>query len=200
MPWTLSGRHWSAHQPRSQFPGPPEWFPEPTGEFVVVVGPTTIRTKRRRVGGLQCGNSRRWLGICSGSVSHVLAPFRQVTSRVAHRYRVECAVIHPSWWWIFNRMEVKHALSPSPQEVRRTWFSHGPLASLGPLHGGEHRNTVPGQGPQSSLFCPIISLALAVVERAQGVTPFSTGPRSAVTPAQQQYWMTHAAAIVCWIP
>ena len=28
------------------------------------------------------------------------------------------------------------------------------------------------------------------------VTPFSTGPRSAVPPAQQQCWMTHAAAIV----
>ena len=66
--------------------------------------------------GLQCGNSRPWLGICSGSVSHVLVPFRQVTSRVAHRCRVECAVIHPTWWSIFNRMrngigaqDVKHA-------------------------------------------------------------------------------------------
>ena len=56
--------------------------------------------------------------------------------------------------------------------------------------------TVLGQGPQSWLFCPIISLALAVVERAQGVTPFSTRPRSAVPPAQQQFWLTHAAAIV----
>ena len=84
-----------------------------------------------------------------------------------------------------------------PQEVRRTWFSHGLLASLGPLYGwGEHPITVPGQGPQSWLFCPIISLALAVVERARGVTPFSTGPRSVVPPAQEQYWMTHAAAIV----
>ena len=84
-----------------------------------------------------------------------------------------------------------------PQEVRRTWFSHGPLASLGPLYGwGEHPITVPGQGPQSWMFCPIISLALAVVERARGVTPFSTGPRSVVPPAQEQYWMTHAAAIV----
>ena len=41
-----------------------------------------------------------------------------------------------------------------------------------------------------------MSLALAVVERAQGVTPFSTGPRSAVPPAQQKYSMTCAAAIV----
>ena len=37
--------------------------------------------------GLQCGNSRRLLGIYSGSVSHVLAPCQQVTSRVAHRCR-----------------------------------------------------------------------------------------------------------------
>ena len=35
-----------------------------------------------------------------------------------------------------------------------------------------------------------------MVERARGVTPFCTGPRSAVPPAQQLYWMTHAAAIV----
>ena len=42
--------------------------------------------------GLKCGNSRRWLGICSGSVSHVFVPFRQVTSQVAHRSLVECAV------------------------------------------------------------------------------------------------------------
>ena len=28
------------------------------------------------------------------------------------------------------------------------------------------------------------------------MTPFSTGPRSVVPPAQEQYWMTHAAAIV----
>ena len=54
---------------------------------------------------------------CSGSVSHALVPFRQVTSRVAHRCPVECAVIHPTWWSIFNRMrdgigaqDVKHFL------------------------------------------------------------------------------------------
>ena len=40
-------------------------------------------------------------------------------------------------------------------------------------------------GPQSWLLFPIISLAMAAVERA----------RSVISPAQQLYWMTHAGAI-----
>ena len=28
--------------------------------------------------------------------------FEPMTSRVAHRNRVECAVIDPTWWWIFG--------------------------------------------------------------------------------------------------
>ena len=150
--------------------------------------------------GLQCGNSRPWLGICSGYVSHVLVPFRQVTSRVAH---VPCGVCSDPSHMVFDFQSIERWNSCTrcqtrvPQEVSRTWFSHGPLASLGPLYRwGEHPITVPGQGPQSWLFCPIISLALTVVERARGVTPFSTGPRSVVPPAQEQYWMTHAVANV----
>ena len=142
--------------------------------------------------GLQCGNSRPWLGICSGSVSHVLVP------DIPSCPQVPCGVCSgPSHMVVdFQSNERSNWCTRSqtrvPQEVRRTWFSHGLLASLGPLYGwGEHK-----QGPQSWLFCPIISLALAVVERARGVTPFSTGPRSVVPPAQEQYWMTHAAAIV----
>ena len=43
----------------------------------------------------------------------------------------------------------------SLQEVRRTWFSHGPLAGVGPLCGwGEHPITVPGQGPQIVVVLP----------------------------------------------
>ena len=82
----------------------------------------------------------------------------------------------------------------SPQEVRRDVFSHASCQSGSIAREGELPITVPG--PQSWLICPITSLALAVVERARSVTPFSTGPRSAVPLAQQQYWMTHAAAIV----
>ena len=72
-----------------------------------------------------------------------------------------------SWNWC-SRCQTR--VESSLQEVRRTWFSHGPLASMGPLYGwSEHPITVPGQGPQSWLFCPIISLALAVVERGHAV-------------------------------
>ena len=60
----------------------------------------------------------------------------------------------------------------------RNWFSHGPLASAGRLYGwGEGPITSPGQGTQSWLFCPLISLALAVLERGRGVPVWSTGSR-----------------------
>ena len=68
----------------------PSGFPSPPENLLLCccrVGPPP----QFEPSGLQCGNSRRWLGICSGSVSHVLAPFRQVTSRVAHRCPVECS-------------------------------------------------------------------------------------------------------------
>ena len=43
----------SGHQPRNQFLGPPEWLPEPTGEFVVVVllrvGPPQFEPSADRV-------------------------------------------------------------------------------------------------------------------------------------------------------
>ena len=61
--------------------------------------------------GLQCGNSRRRLWdlqwICV-SCSHTVRVARTMWS----------VLIHPTWWWIFDRMsgigaqDVKHALSP----------------------------------------------------------------------------------------
>ena len=91
----------------------PSGFPSPPDNVSLLcccrVGPPTVRTTR---------NCRRLSGIHSGSVSHVLAPCQQVTSRVAHKCHVECAVIHPMWW-IFDRMrggigarDVRHALIP----------------------------------------------------------------------------------------
>ena len=50
---------------------------------------------------------------------------------------------------------------PDAVEERRDWFSSGPLTRLGPLYGwGSSSPSLPGEGPQSWLFCPLISLGL----------------------------------------
>ena len=54
-------------------------------------------------------------------------------------------------------------------------FSHGPLSKFAPLCGWERGdNNPPGSGTQSFLFCPLISLGLAV---AKSRMAYSTGNR-----------------------
>ena len=50
---------------------------------------------------------------------------------------------------------------PDAVVERRDWFLSGQLSRLGPLYGwGSSSPSLPGKGPQSWLFCPLISLGL----------------------------------------
>ena len=65
------------------------------------------------------------------------------------------------------------------------------------LYGwGRGDPTPPGSGTQSWLFCPLISLGLAVAESRLGVPPYSTGNREQVPSEQSQFWTTHALPII----
>ena len=68
---------------------------------------------------------------------------------------------------------------------RRHLFSSGQLSPLGPLYGASSPS-LPGEGPQSWLFCPLISLDLLVVE----------GPRAPVPDSQAQSWAPHARDVI----
>ena len=59
----------------------------------------------------------------------------------------------------FPHQSVTMESTPDPN-----WFSHGPLAGLGSLHGWwSPPVTQPGTGSQSWLFCPLISLVLSAL-------------------------------------
>ena len=65
---------------------------------------------------------------------------------------------------------------PDAVAERRDWFSSGPLSRLDPLYGwGSSSPSLPGEGPQSWLFCPLISLGLLVVEARRAVPAYSKG-------------------------
>ena len=70
-------------------------------------------------------------------------------------------MIHPMWWWIFDRMRggigtgCQTRVESSPQEARRTCLA-GSIVRVG---RSSHHSSRTGQGPQSWLFCPIMSLA-----------------------------------------
>ena len=51
-------------------------------------------------------------------------------------------------------------------------------------------------GSQSWLFCPLISLGLALAESQLGVLPYSTGSRDQVPFDQSLFWTTHANPII----
>ena len=54
---------------------------------------------------------------------------------------------------------------PPDNEPPADWFSHGPLSIFPSLYGwGRGDPTPPGSGTQSWLFCPLISLGLALAE------------------------------------
>ena len=95
-----------------------------------------------------------------------------------------------------------HDSSPAPQPSAtppptRNWFTHGPLSRFSPLYGwGSAPPTPPGSGSQSWLFCPLISLGLALAESQLGVPPYSTGSRDQVPFDQSLFWTTHANPII----
>ena len=87
--------------------------------------------------------------------------------------------------------------SPPSTSDAPDWFSHGPLSNFESLYGwGSSRPSPPGSGTQSWLFCPLISLGLALAESNRGVPPYSTGNRDQVPPEQSLFWSTHAPHII----
>ena len=93
---------------------------------------------------------------------------------------------HPSLPHDFDPPPLPHDSSPAPQPSAtppptRNWFTHGPLSTFSPLYEwGSAPPTNPGSGSQSWLFCPLISLWLALSESQLGVPPYSTGSRDQV--------------------
>ena len=84
---------------------------------------------------------------------------------------------------------------PLPHVV--DWFTSGGLARLCPLYGWNTSSlSRPGEGTQSWLFCPLISLGLRSLEINLGVVAFSTGPRAPVPDSQFQFWSHNAANII----
>ena len=77
------------------------------------------------------------------------------------------------------------------------WFSQGPLSQMGRLYGwGNFAISPPGGGPQSWLFCPLISLALESIGIARGVSRQSTGSRHPVPDPQRDFWCSTALEII----
>ena len=86
---------------------------------------------------------------------------------------------------------------PDAVAERRDWFSSGPLSRLGPLHGwGASSPSLPGEAPQSRLFCPLTSLGLLVVEARRAVPAYSTGPRVPAPYSQAQFWTSRARDVI----
>ena len=70
------------------------------------------------------------------------------------------------------------------------FFTRGPLCGNGRVYGwGNPPLTVPGQGPQSWLFCPLISLGLLQLEQQTGLQPWSIGQRAEVPQSQSNFWL-----------
>lgn len=70
------------------------------------------------------------------------------------------------------------------------FFTRGPLCSSGRVYGwGNPPLSVPGQGTQSWLFCPLISLGLLQLEQQTGQQLWSTGQRAEVPQAQLNFWL-----------
>ena len=84
---------------------------------------------------------------------------------------------------------------PLPHVV--DWFTSGGLSRLCLLYGWNTSSlSRAGEGSQSSLFCPLISLELRSLETHLGVPAFSTGPRAPVPDSQIQFWSHNAADII----
>ena len=62
-------------------------------------------------------------------------------------------------------------------------FPDPPLCGMSPLYGWDARTlSRPGEGTQSWLFCPLISLGMLQVETTLNVPAYTTGPRAPVPP------------------
>ena len=106
------------------------------------------------------------------------------------------------WTWCSRcqqrGVEVPQSPLPVPQSAGVSgWFSRGPLSQMGRLYGWRDSPiSPPGGGPQSWLFCPLISLALESIEIARGVSRWSTGSRHPVPDPQCEFWRSTALEII----
>ena len=81
-----------------------------------------------------------------------------------------------------------------PQEDR---FSCGPLCGMSPLYGWDARTlSRPGEGTQSWLFCPLISLGMLQLETTLNILAYTTGPRAPVPECQRQHWSRNAGELI----
>ena len=113
---------------------------------------------------------------CSQCSTSAAIVFDKPTGRVA-RFCLSCQHIVP------HNVDSRPSLTPVPpvtvpqpiNDPSADWFSHGPLSKFASLCGWVRGNaTPPGSGTQSWLFCPLISLGLAVAESRMSVPPCST--------------------------
>ena len=111
----------------------------------------------------------------------------------AVRFCVPCQRVVPHDSTVANPVASSPPSSVDPPD----WFSHGPLSCFDSLYGwGSSRPSPPGSGTQSWLFCPLVSLGLALAESNRGIPPYSTGSREQVPPDQSLFWSTHASHII----
>ena len=112
---------------------------------------------------------------CSASAAIVI---NRPTGRTA-RFCLSCQFLVPT------------PAPPPDNDPPSDWFSHGPLRRFAlrlvatPL--------LPALATQSWLFCPLISLGLALAESRMGVLPYSTGNRDS---EQSQFWTADALTII----
>ena len=135
---------------------------------------------------------------CSRCSSSAAIVFDRPTGRFV-RFCVSCQLVVPH---DSVALPPQPPIPPTPalppnNDPPVDWFSHGPLSSFPSLCGwGRGDPTPPGSGTQSWLFCPLISLGLALAESRLGVPPYSTGNREQVPSEQSQFWATHALPII----
>ena len=111
----------------------------------------------------------------------------------AVRFCVPCLRVVPHDSSVANRVVSSPPSSADPPD----WFLHGPLSCFDSLYGwGSSRPSPPGSGTQSWLFCPLISLGLAVAESNRGIPPYSTGSCEQVPPEQSLFCSTNAPHII----
>ena len=88
-----------------------------------------------------------------------------------------------------------HFLCPN-LGVCQAGFPEAPSHLWGVFTDGDSPISPPGGGPQSWLFCPLISLALESIEIARGVSRWSTGSRHPVPDPQREFWCSTALEII----
>ena len=98
------------------------------------------------------------------------------------------------WMWCPRCQRREEITSQdAPRSVVPNWFLHGPLSTMGRRYGWDQSPiSPPGNGSQSWLFCPLISLALAAAQRERDVPLISVS----LPDVQRDFWNSQAAQII----